>query len=97
MVNAVPQALDVIAEAAAAIEHSRWGNRLVYLASLTGALLVALGLSIFFDKPAFVVSTLAWMIVFAATLTVVTPSAEQMTKMLAQVAAIRAGTKGDAA
>lgn len=36
------------------------------------------------------------MIVFAATLTVVTPSAEQMTKMLAQVAAIRAGTKGDA-
>ncbi len=29
---------------------------------------------------------LAWMIVFAATLTVITPSAEQMTKMLAQVA-----------
>ncbi|MNW22377.1 hypothetical protein D3C71_2238120 [compost metagenome] len=58
--------------------------------------MVALGLAIYFDKPAYVVSTLAWMIVFAATLTVVTPSAEQMTKMLAQVAAIRAGTKGDA-
>jgi len=91
-----PAKLDVIAEAAAAIEHSRWGNRLSYLFCLTGALMVALGLAIYFDKAAFVVSTLAWMIVFAATLTVVTPSAEQMTKMLAQVAAIRAGTKGDA-
>lgn len=88
--------LDVIAESAAAIEHSRWGNRLAYLFFLTGALIVALGLAIYFDKSAHVISTLAWMIVFAATLTVVTPSAEQMTKMLAQVAAIRAGTKGDA-
>lgn len=88
--------LNLIAESAAAIEHSRWGNRLVYLSVLTGALIVGLGLAIQFDKPAFVVSTLAWMIVFSATLTVVTPSAEQMTKMLAQVAAIRAGTKGDA-
>ncbi|WP_292036778.1 MULTISPECIES: hypothetical protein [unclassified Brevundimonas] len=86
----------MIIGAAAAIEHSRWPNRLNYLAGLTGVLVVILGLSIYFDKPAFVVSTLAWMIVFAATLTVVTPSAEQMTKMLAQVAAIRAGTKGDA-
>ncbi|MNS21298.1 hypothetical protein D3C72_530590 [compost metagenome] len=96
MTSTVPAKLDLIAESAAAIEHSRWGNRLVYLAALTGALIVGLGLAILFDKPAFVVSTLAWMIVFAATLTVVTPSAEQMTKMLAQVAAIRAGTKGDA-
>lgn len=87
---------DLIAKSAAAIEHSRWGNRLGYLAALTVGLMVALGLAIYFDKPAFVISTLAWMIVFAATLTVVTPSAEQMTKMLAQVAAIRAGTKGDA-
>lgn len=89
-----PAKLDLIAESAAAIDHSRWGNRLVYLAALTGALMVGLGLAIQFDKPAYVISTLAWMIVFAATLTVVTPSAEQMTKMLAQVAAIRAGTKG---
>lgn len=91
-----PTKLDAIAESAAAIEHSRWGNSLVYLGVLTGAIVVALGLAIYFDKPAYVISTLAWMIVFAATLTVVTPSAEQMTKMLAQVAAIRAGTKGDA-
>jgi len=58
---------------------------------------VILGLAICFDQPVFVVSTLAWIIVFAARLTVVTPSGEQMTKMLAQVAAIRAGTKADAA
>ncbi len=89
--------LGIITAAAAAIEHSRWANRLHYLAALTSVLVVILGLSIYFDKPDFVVSTLAWMIVFAATLTVVTPSAEQMTKMLAQVAAIRAGTKADAA
>lgn len=96
MNSAAPGKLDVIAESAAAIEHSRWGNRLSYLFFLTSALMVALGLAIYFDKPEHVVSTLALMIVFAATLTVVTPSAEQMTKMLAQVAAIRAGTKADA-
>ncbi|WP_433942388.1 hypothetical protein [Brevundimonas diminuta] len=97
MDRTAPGKLNIIAESAAAIEHSRWGNRLSYLFFLTGALIVALGLAIYFDKPEHVVSTLAWMIVFAATLTVVTPSAEQMTKMLAQVAAIRAGTKADAA
>ena len=56
-------------------------------------LILLLGWAIHFDKSTHVVSTLAWMIVFCATLTVVTPSAEQMTKMLAQVAAIRAGAK----
>lgn len=96
MANAPPAKLELIAESTAAIEHSRWGNRLVYLAVLTGALIVGLELAIQFDKPAFVVSTLAWMIFFAATLTVVTPSAGQMTKMLAQVAAIRMGTKAEA-
>lgn len=96
MASASSDKLNLIAESAAAIEHSRWGNRLTYLAALTGALMVGLGLAIQFDKPAYVISTLAWMIIFCATLTVITPSAEQMTKMLAQVAAIRAGTKGDA-
>lgn len=95
MANASPEKLDLIHGAAIAIEHSRWTNRLHYLAALTGVLIVILGMAIYFDKPAFVISTLAWMIVFAATLTVVTPTAEQMTKMLAQVAAIRAGTKAD--
>lgn len=87
------RALDVIAEAAAAIDHSRWPVRLWYLSGMTTALILILGGAIFTDKPDHVVSTLAWMIVFSATLTVVTPSAEQMTKMLAQVAAIRAGAK----
>lgn len=88
--------LGIITGAASAIEHSRWANRLHYLAALTGVLIVILGMAIYFDKPAFVISTLAWMIVFAATLTVVTPSGEQVIKMLAQVAAIRAGTKAAA-
>lgn len=94
--EAHPQRLDLIADAAAAIEHSPCANRLDYLAALT-VLVVIVGLAICFDQPVFVVSTLAWIIVFAATLIVVTPSGEQMTKMLAQVAAIRAGTKADAA
>lgn len=87
------RALDVIAEAAASIEHSRWPVRLWYLSAVTAVLMAIMGVAIFLDKPAFVISTLAWMVIFAAVLTVVTPSAEQMTKMLAQVAAIRAGAK----
>lgn len=91
-----PTKLDVIAEAgalAATIDHSRWPFRLWYLIGSTTALILLLGGAIFTDKSDHVISTLAWMIIFAATLTVVTPSAEQMTKMLAQVAAIRAGAK----
>lgn len=91
-----PTKLDVIAEAgalAATIDHSRWSNRLAYLWAVTFVLLVMLAAAIWFDKPNTVIATLAWMIVFAKTLLVVTPSAEQMTKMLAQVAAIRAGTR----
>lgn len=91
-----PTRLDVIAEAGAlaeTIEHSRWSNRLAYLWAVTFVLLVMLAGAIWFDKPRTVIDTLAWMIVFAATLLVVTPSAEQMTKMLAQVAAIRAGAR----
>ncbi|WP_313105278.1 hypothetical protein [Brevundimonas sp.] len=98
MTDQTPSKLDVIAEAgalAATIDHSRWPVRLWYLAGTTTALVIILGVAIFLDKPDHVISTLAWMIVFAATLTVVTPSAEQMTKMLAQVAAIRAGTKAN--
>ena len=93
-----PTKLDTIAEAgelAKAIDHSRWGNRLGYLWAFTFALMAMLAGAIWFDKPNTVIATLAWMIVFAATLLVVTPSAEQMTKMLAQVAAIRAGTKAN--
>lgn len=85
------RAIDVIAAASVSIEHSRWGNRIVYLFAITGALALMLGAAVYLDKPASVVSTLAWLIVFFGFLTVVTPSAEQVIKMLNQVAAIKAG------
>ena len=94
--TATPTKLDVIAEAgtlASTIDHSRWGNRLAYLWAVTFLLMGMLAGSIYLDKDQFVIATLAWLLAFAFTLLVVTPSAEQMTKMLAQVAAIRAGTK----
>lgn len=89
--------LDLITGAAASIEHSRWANRIIYLFAITAALVVLLGIAIGADKPAHVTTTLAWLIVFFAFLTVVTPSGEQVIKMLAQVQAIRAGTKAGAA
>lgn len=86
------RALNVIAEAAAAIEHSRWPFRLWYLVGSTTALILLLGLALFFEVGgAHAVTALSCMIVYLATLTVITPSAEQATKMLAQVAAIKAG------
>lgn len=86
------RALDVIAEAAASIEHSRWPFRLWYLVGATTALIVLLGVAIFFERGGdHAVTALAALVAFCAFLTVVTPSGEQVAKMLAQVAAIRAG------
>lgn len=86
------RALNVIAEAAASIEHSRWGNRIWYLCLTTTALIVLLGVAIFWEKGGdHAVTALAVLVAFCAFLTVVTPSAEQVSKMLAQVAAIKAG------
>ena len=86
------RALNVIAEAAAAIDHSRWPFRLWYLVGATTALIVLLGVAIFCEKGGdHAVTVLALLVALCAFLTVVTPSAEQATKMLAQVAAIRAG------
>lgn len=86
------RALNVIAEAAAAIEHSRWPFRLWYLVGATTALIVLLGLAIGFERGGdHAVTVLALLVALCAFLTVVTPSAEQATKMLAQVAAIKAG------
>lgn len=86
------RALNVIAEAAASIEHSRWPFRLWYLVWSTTALIVLLGGAIFWEKGGdHAVTVLALLVALLAFLTVVTPSAEQATKMLAQVAAIRAG------
>lgn len=85
------EAVDVIDAAAAAIEHSRWGNRLWYLAICSGATMVVLGGAIWFDKPVAVINGLYWLMVWLSFLMVVTPSAEQSVKMLAQVKSIRAG------
>lgn len=86
------RALNVIAEAAASIEHSRWPFRLWYLVGATTALIALLGVAIFCEKGGdHAVTVLALLVALCAFLTVVTPSAEQATKMLAQVAAIRAG------
>lgn len=86
------RALNVIAEAAAAIDHSRWPFRLWYLVGATTALIALLGVAIFCEKGGdHAVTVLALLVALCAFLTVVTPSAEQATKMLAQVAAIRAG------
>ena len=88
------RALNVIAEAAAAIEHSRWPFRLWYLAGATTALIALLGVAIFCEKGGdHAVTVLALLVALCAFLMVVTPSAEQATKMMAQVAAIRAGSE----
>lgn len=86
------RALNIIAEAAAAIDHSRWPFRLWYLVCATTALIVLLGLAIFFERGGdHAVTMLTSLVAFCAFLTVITPSAEQVTKMMAQVSAIRAG------
>lgn len=81
----------VIDAASAAIDHSRWSNRMAYLAAASGAILLILGAAIWLDKPRTVTDPLCWLLVWLSFLMVVTPSAEQATKMLAQVSAIRAG------
>lgn len=89
---------EIIAQAAEAgktIEHSRWGNRVWYLWAFTLAVMGMLAAAVWLDKPLSVIHTLAGLLAFAAFLLVVTPSAEQVTKMLAQVAAIRAGARSN--
>lgn len=87
------RAVDVISAAAVSIDHSRWSNRIAYLFSVTGVLALMLGGAMYLDKPTHIINTLSWLIVFFGFLTVVTPSAEQVLKMLNVVAAIRAGAK----
>lgn len=81
---------EVIATSAAAIDNSRWSNRLGYMWSTTGVLLVIMGGAVWREND-HAVTTLGGLIVANAILAVVTPSAEQISKMLAQVAAIRFG------
>lgn len=82
---------EVIASAAGAIENSRWRSRIIMLCWALGAQLVILAAAILLDKPQAAVNTMGGLVVVSLVLAVVTPSAEQLSKMLAQVAAIRFG------
>ena len=82
---------DVINTAAGSIENSRWSNRIVMLFVAMAALLALLGLSILLNKGVQSINAVERLLVVVLVLAVVTPSAEQLSKMLAQVAAIRFG------
>lgn len=86
--------MDLIASAAGAIENSRWKNRIIMLASALAALLLTFAGAIYFDKSTAVVHSVERLILAVLILAVATPSAEQLLKMLAQVAAIRFGVGG---
>lgn len=85
-----PARVDVIASAAGAIEHSRWSGRLWYMNWTTAALLLILAVAVYLQNH-HAITVVAGLVTLNAILMVVTPSAEQITKMLAQVAAIRFG------
>ncbi|MFN4296981.1 MAG: hypothetical protein ACK4FB_09065 [Brevundimonas sp.] len=76
------------AKAAAAIDHSRWGNRKVYGWAVTLGLAVLLGAAGHLGVPA---EPIAWLLAVVIVMTFTMPSAEQMVKMMAQAAAIRHG------
>lgn len=82
---------DVITTAAASIDNSRWSNRIVMLFVAMAALLILLGLAIMLNKGVQSINAVERLLVVVLVLAVVTPSAEQLSKMLAQVAAIRFG------
>lgn len=85
-----PVRTEVIAASAGSIENSRWGNRLAFMHWTTAALLAILAAAVWRSSP-HAITALSGLFVVNAVLMVVTPSAEQITKMLAQVAAIRFG------
>lgn len=88
--TAEPVRTEVIAQAASSIDNSRWANRLLFMHWTTLGLLAILAWAVHV-KNGHAVTVLGGLFVTNAILAVVTPSAEQMTKMLAQVAAIRFG------
>lgn len=87
--------MSAIVDAASAIGHSTWKARVWYSWAISAGLLVGLIACCFLSKSAHIVSTLAWCLVTNNILMLVAPSAEQVVKMLAQVAAIRAGAKSE--
>lgn len=83
----------VIEAAAGAIQNSVWKNRVIYSWAVTAALVFGLLAVCFVTKDQHTISTLAWLIFSNNILMLVAPTAEQIVKMMAQVAAIRAGAK----
>lgn len=88
--TAEPVRTEVIASAAGSIDNSRWANRLLYVHWTTLGLLGILAWAVHI-KNGHAVTVVGGLFVTNAILAVVTPSAEQISKMLAQVAAIRFG------
>lgn len=82
---------DVINTAASSIDNSRWSNRVVLMAVSLVALLGLLWTAILMNKSGAAINTVERLVALVLVLAVVTPSAEQLSKMLAQVAAIRFG------
>lgn len=82
---------DVISTAASSIDNSRWSNRVWMMAGSLVALLGLLWAAILMNKSGAAINTVERLVALVLVLAVVTPSAEQLSKMLAQVAAIRFG------
>ena len=82
---------DVISTAASSIDNSRWSNRVWMMAGSLVALLGLLWVAVLMNKAQSSINTVERLLVVVLVLAVVTPSAEQLSKMLAQVAAIRFG------
>lgn len=82
---------DVISTAASSIDNSRWSNRVLMMAGSLVALLGLLWAAILMNKSGAAINTVERLVALVLVLAVVTPSAEQLSKMLAQVAAIRFG------
>jgi hypothetical protein len=78
----------VTATAVEPLSVSFWKNRVVYVSLSTAALFVILAGAIFADRH---VDVVAWLLATMFVLYLVAPSAEQAVKMLATVAALRAG------
>lgn len=82
---------EVIQASAGAIENSRWKSRVTIMVLSLIALFVLFAIAVFTKADRSVIGTLERLLALVLVLAVVTPSGEQIIKMLAQVTAIRFG------
>lgn len=80
----------IIAAVARTVQPDQWCNRNRYGWFVTLALLGLYGWGLHFDKP---VGLLFWLLCLVIVLVMLAPTAAQFGKWLAQVAAIRSGTR----